>query len=166
MAIPKKILKYLEDKKYKFSVIEHKTTFTAWDTAQTEKINPKAIAKALVLRIDRDYVLALVPGNRNLDKPRLLKVINAKRKKEKLKTCKKLDFAKEIWMKKNLPGKVGAVPPFADLLKLEIFADNLLLKNKKIYIGSGEYTFSLLMNTSEYIKKENIIKGSFSKTKK
>ena len=166
MAIAQKIIKYLKDKKYKFSEISHKTTFTAWDTAQTEKINPKAVAKALVLKMDKDYILALVPGNRNLDKIKLLKIVNAKRKKEKLKTCKKLDFAKENWMKKNLPGKVGAIPPFAGLLKLEIFADNLLLKNKKIYAGSGEYTESLLMNTSEYLKKENITKGSFSKAKK
>ena len=166
MAISKKIIKYLEDKKYKFSVIEHKTTFTAWDTAQTEKINPKAVAKSLVIKADDKYILALVPGNRNLDKQKLLKIINAERKKEKLKVCKKLDFAKEVWMKKNLAGKVGAVPPFLGILKIDIYADSLLLKNKKIYAGSGEYTFSLLMNTSEYIKKENIIKGSFSKTKK
>jgi prolyl-tRNA editing enzyme YbaK/EbsC (Cys-tRNA(Pro) deacylase) len=190
MTISKKIQKYLEDKKYKFSVIDHKTTFTAWDTAQTEKIDPKMVAKALVMKGDNDYFLALVPGNKNLDKQKLLKTINVQRKKQGIlphqnltkntlnKTLsaknkkssfgvgvKKIDFAKEVWMKKNLPGKVGATPPFFDLIKLEIFADSLLLKNKKIYVGSGEYTESILINVSEYIKKENIIKGSFSKKK-
>ena len=166
MAISKKILKYLEDKKYKFTEISHKTTFTAWDTAQTEKIEPKSVAKALVMKADQDYLLALIPGNRNLDKPKLLKIINALRKKQGFKAYKKLDLAKEVWMKKSLPGKVGATPPFRGLLKLDIYADNLLLKNKKIYAGSGEYTESILLNTGEYIKKEEIIKGSFSKAKK
>lgn len=165
MAISKKILKYLEDKKYKFNIIEHKTTFTAWDKAQTEKVDPKTVAKALVMRADKDYLLALISGNKNLDKQKLLKVINIQRKKQGLKNSKKIDFAKEVWMKKNLPGKVGATPPFAELLKLEIFVDNLLLKNKKIYVGSGEYTQSFLINVSEYMKKEEIIKGSFSKKK-
>ncbi len=165
MAISKKILKYLEDKKYKFNIIEHKTTFTAWDTAQTEKVDPKTVAKALVMRADKDCLLALISGNKNLDKQKLLKVINAQRKKQGLKNSKKIDFAKEIWMKKNLLGKVGATPPFAELLKMEIFVDNLLLKNKKIYVGSGEYTQSFLINISEYMKKEEIIKGSFSKKK-
>ncbi|KKP78035.1 MAG: hypothetical protein A2271_00055 [Candidatus Moranbacteria bacterium RIFOXYA12_FULL_35_19] len=165
MALSKKILKYLEDKKYKFNIIDHKTTFTAWDTAQTEKIEPKMVAKALVMKADNDYLLALISGNKNLDKQKLLKTINARRKKQGLKSAKKIDFAKEVWMKKNLLGKVGAVPPFADLLKMEIFVDSLLLKNKKIYVGSGEYTESLLLNVAEYIKKEEVIKGSFSKKK-
>jgi len=165
MAISKKILKYLEDKKYKFNIIDHKTTFTAWDKAQTEKVDPKTVAKALVMRTDKDYLLALISGNKNLDKQKLLKVINIQRKKQGLKNSKKINFAKEIWMKKNLLGKVGATPPFAGLLKMEIFVDSLLLKNKKIYVGSGEYTQSFLINISEYIKKEEIIKGSFSKKK-
>ncbi len=165
MAIPKKILNYLEKNKYKFEIIEHKTTYTAWDTSQTEKIKPQEVAKALVMKIDSDYVLALLSGNRNLDKQKLLKIINAQRKKNKEKIYKKIDFAKEAWMKKNLPGKVGAVPPFR-FLKLEIYADNLLLKNKKIYLGSGDYTMAIKVNVNQYAKIENIVKGSFSKAKK
>lgn len=165
MAISKKILKYLEDKKYRFSIVEHKTTFTAWDTAQTEKIDPKTVAKTLVMKADKDYFLALVSGNKNLDKQKLLKVVNAKRKKDKLKSYKKIDFAREVWMKKNLIGKVGATSPLQGILKIPVFVDSMLLKNKKIYIGSGEYTESILLNVSEYIKKEEIIKGSFSKKK-
>ena len=165
MAIPKKILNYLEKNKYKFEIIEHKTTYTAWDTSQTEKIKPQEVAKALVMKIDSDYVLALLSGNRNLDKQKLLKIINVQRKKNKEKIYKKIDFAKEAWMKKNLSGKVGAVPPFR-FLKLEIYADNLLLKNKKIYLGSGDYTMAIKVNVNQYAKIENIVKGSFSKAKK
>jgi Ala-tRNA(Pro) deacylase len=161
----KKITKYLDDNKYKYEIIEHKTTYTAWDTAQTEKIKPQEVAKALVMKADADYLLALIPANRNLDKMKLLKVINAVRKKAKLKNYKKIDFAKEAWMKKNLPGKVGATPPLAGVLKMEIFLDNLLAKNKKIYLGSGEYVFSIRVNTSQYLKIEQPVKGSFSKKK-
>lgn len=166
MAIPKKISNYLDLKKYKYQIIGHKTTFTAWDTAQTEKVKPQQVAKALVMKADNDYLLAMVPSNRNLDKQKLLKAINARRKKNKEKLFKKIDFAKELWMKKNLPGKVGATPPFQEILKLDVYADGLLLKNKKIYVGSGEYTESLLINTSQYVKIENPVKGSFSKAKK
>jgi Ala-tRNA(Pro) deacylase len=166
MAISKKITNYLDDKKYKYRVIEHKTTFTAWDTAQTEKVKPQEVSKALVMKADNDYLLAMLPSNRNLDKQKLLKIINAGRKKAEEKTYKKIDFAKEVWMKKNLPGKVGATPPFSELLKLNIYADNLLAKNKKIYVGSGEYTESLLINVSQYLKIEKPVRGSFGKAKK
>jgi len=166
MTLGKKIAKYLDDAKYKYELVEHKTTYTAWDTSQTERVKPQEVAKALVMKADNDYVLALIPANRNLDKQKLLKIINSIRKKTETKNAKKIDFAKEAWMKKNLLGKVGATPPFGKLVGLEIYADNLLLKNKKIYLGSGEYTLSIRVNTSQYLKIENPIKGGFSKSKK
>lgn len=162
MAISKKIIQYLDENKYKYEIVEHKTTYTAWDTAQTEKIKPQEVAKALVMKVDGDYVLAMLPANRNLDKQKLLKIINAGRKKLKLKNAKKIDFAKEAWMKKNLSGKVGATPPFAKIIKINIFIDSLLAKNKKIYLGSGEYVFSVRVNTKQYLKIENPVKGVFS----
>ncbi|MFA4817476.1 MAG: YbaK/EbsC family protein [Parcubacteria group bacterium] len=165
MAISKKIIQYLDDSKYKYEIVEHKTTYTAWDTAQTEKIKPQEVAKALVMKVDGDYILAMLPANRNLDKQKLLKTINAGRKKIGAKNYKKIDFAKEAWMKKNLPGKVGATPPFAKIIKIDIFIDSLLAKNKKIYLGSGEYTNSIRVNTNQYLKIENPVKGIFSKKK-
>jgi len=166
MAIAKKILTYLDEKKYKFETIEHRTTYTAWDTSQTEKVKPQEVAKSLVISVDKDRVIAVIPANRNLDKKKLLKIINAGRKKAGEKNYKKIDFAKEAWMKKNIIGKVGAVPAFEGVLKLPVFIDNLILKNKKIYIGSGEYESSFRVSMSQYLKIEEPTKGSFSKSKK
>ena len=166
MAISKKITQYLDDKKYKYEIIEHRTTYTAWDTSQTEKVKPQEVAKSLVMKADNDYLIAIISANRNLDKQKLLKVINLARKKVGEKNYKKIDFAKEAWMKKNLPGKVGAVPAFGGFLQLPIYVDSLILKNKKIFIGSGEYTNSFRINTGQYLKIEMPIKGVFSKSKK
>ena len=121
--ISKKILDHLKKKKYKFEIIEHKTTYTAFDTAQTtrrkeKKIKPEEIVKALVVKADKNYFLALVPATKKLDKKKLSKLAGAK----------SLDLAKEAWMKKNLPGKVGAIPPFRELVKLDIFIDAILAR--------------------------------------
>lgn len=161
----KKTEKYLKDSKYSYKIVPHKVTYTAWDTAQTEKVKPQEVAKALVMKVDADYILTLVPSNRNLDKQKLLKVVNAERKKNSQKGYKKIDLAKEVWMKKSLPGKVGATPPFRKLVNADIYVDSLVLKNKKIYVGSGDYSESLLINTSQYLKVEKPVKGSFSKKK-
>jgi len=165
MPISKKITNYLDKNKYRYEIIEHRTTYTAWDISQTEKVKPREVAKALVMKIDRDYAIAVIPADRNLDKKKFLKLFNAQRKKAGKKCAKKADFAKEAWMKKNISGKVGATPPFRELLKTYIFADKLLLKNKKIYLGSGEYNISVKINASQYIKKEEPIAGSFSRKK-
>ncbi|GBE17097.1 prolyl-tRNA synthetase [bacterium BMS3Abin15] len=165
MAISKKIIKYLDDNKYRYEVIQHRTTYTAWDTAQTEKVKPQEVAKSLVLKTDKDYIVAVVPSNKNLDKKKLLKIINTKRKKEDNKSVKKVEFAKETWMKKNIDGKVGATPPFAGILKTDIYVDKSLLNSSKIYLGSGEYDASIRVSTKEYLKKENPITGSFNMKK-
>lgn len=162
MAISSKITKYLEDKKYKYTTVEHKTVFTAWDKAQTEKVRPQQVVKSLVIKTDNQHVLAVLPSNRNLDKQKLLKTINADRKKKGEKPYKKIDLAKEAWMKKNLAGKVGATPPFLGFIKMPLYIDSLLAKNKKIYVGSGEYTSSILVSTGQYMKIEKPVKGNFS----
>lgn len=166
MAISKKVLDYLKKKKYKFEIIEHKTTYTAFDTARTtqkqeKKVKPEEIAKALVVKMDKDYAVALVPAPKRLDKKKLLKVVNTVRKKNKEKSYKSLNLTKEAWMKKNIPGKVGAIPAFRELLGLDIFIDAALARQKNIFVGSGEYEFSIKVPTKEYIKNELPTKGSF-----
>lgn len=162
MSIAKKIANYLEKEGYKYEVIEHKTTYTAWDVSQTEKVKPQEVVKALVLKLDKDCVLGLLSANRNLDKKKLLKIINADLKKRGEKISKKIDFAKEVWMKKNILGKVGAVSPFGKLLNLRVYADNLLFKNKNLYLGSGEYVSSIRVSAKQYLKIEQPIRGAFS----
>lgn len=165
MAISKKVINYLSDNKYKYEIIPHRTTYTAWDTAQTEKVKPQEVAKTLILKADKGWVAAVLPSNRNLDKKKFLKLCNAERKKEGEKSIKKIEFAKEAWMKKSIPGKLGATPPFSGLLHNGIFVDKLLLKNKKIYLGSGEYDASIRVSVSQYIKIEKPVAGSFSMKK-
>lgn len=161
--ISKKLADYLEEKKYQYEIIKHRTTYTAWDTAQTEKVKPQEVVKGLIMRADKDWILAILPSNRNLDKKSLLKIINSKIDKKTEKICKKIDFADEKWMKKNIRiGKLGAIPPFRDLVKKNIFLDKMILKNKKIYLSSGEYDSSLRVSVSQYVKKEEPIMGNFS----
>lgn len=158
MKIPVKVEKFLNTSKAKYEIIEHRTVYTAYDKAATLKVPEKTIGKTLVLKIDSEYALALVPANKNLDKGKLKKAAKAK----------KIDFVKEIWMKKNLKGmRIGAVPPFGVLFKMKTFADVSLLKNPKIIIGSGVHKASIKIAPGA-LKKivPDLIIGSFSVAKK
>ncbi len=166
MAISKKVLNYLEKMKYKFSIIEHKTTYTAFDTARTtkkkeKKLRPEEVVKALVMKADKNHLLALVSASKRLDKKKLLKTINARKKKGGEKLVRHLDFAKEAWMKKNIPGKVGAIPAFRGLLGMEMYVDATLAKQKNVYLGSGEYEYSIKIPIGQYLKNEKLVKGAF-----
>ncbi|MFA4998536.1 MAG: hypothetical protein WC514_00720, partial [Candidatus Paceibacterota bacterium] len=68
MPISKKLINFLDKSKVKYEVLEHKTVYTAFDKAKTLRVKENIIGKTLVVKIDKNYALVLVPANKNLDK--------------------------------------------------------------------------------------------------
>lgn len=158
MKIPAKVQGFLDEAKTKYELIEHRTVYTAYDKAATLKVREKIIGKTLVLKTDSGYCLVLIAANKNLDKNKFRKIAKTK----------KIDFVKEAWMKKNLKGiKIGAVPPFGSLLKMDLFVDASLFKNPKIIISSGIHTVSIKIAPGIFKKiNPGLVVGSFSAVKK
>jgi len=157
MPIPKKLINFLDKSKVKYEILKHKTVFTAFDKAKTLRVKENIIGKTLVVKMDKNYALVLVPANKNLDKDKLRKTAKAK----------SIDFVKEAWIKKNIKGaKIGAVPPFGSLWKLPTFVDKSLLLQPKIIVNSGDHKFSLKLLSSVFKKLiPDLVLGQFSKSK-
>jgi Ala-tRNA(Pro) deacylase len=168
MAISKKVIKFLDKGKVKYEEVRHRTVYTAFDKAKTLGVPEKTIGKTLVIKMDRDFGIVLIPANKNLDKAKFKKVVNKQRKKLEQKAVKKIGFATESWIKKNLKGvKVGAIPPFGNLWKLPTFLDKSLLNNKKIIVNGGDYNWSFKISPTVFKKLvPDLILGNFSKKKK
>lgn len=134
MGIPQKIINFLDKSKVKYKILEHKTVFTAFDKSQTLKVSPKIIGKTLVLKIDKELFLILIGANKFLDLKKLKKKIHGE----------KIDFASEKLIKNKIKGvKVGAIPPFGNLWKMQTLVDNSLKREKKIILNSGDWNFSI-----------------------
>ncbi|MBU4056398.1 YbaK/EbsC family protein [Patescibacteria group bacterium] len=185
MAILKNLEKLLKGAKVKYEVVKHKTVYTALDKAKTLKINPKEVAKTLVLKLvsghptrqagrASQYVLASIPADKNFDKEKFRKLFNdwnkkmAKTEGKVFKAAKEIDFAAENWIKKNIfkTKTGGAVPPFGGLFKTPAFIDKSLLKAKKLLINAGGFKESIKLAGNQLEKIEKAVKGSFSKVKK
>jgi len=181
MPIPKSFLNFLNKNKVKYEILKHRTVYTALDKAATLKVKPLTVGKTVIVSLDsKDHALGLIPSNKNLDKKKLLKIINNapsspsyfKRGVGGVKNARvhysRIDFAEEKWMKANIKGsKLGATPPFGSLYNLPFFIDNSLAKQSKIIINGGEYEFSLKLSPTALIKLDpNTTKGSFSIAKK
>jgi len=167
MSILKSLLNYLDNHKIKYEVINHRTVYTARDKAATLHLDPKIVVKIAVIKYGpKDYLLSLVPANKNIDKPKLKKTINTWLKKENKKLAKTLAFAGENWMKKNIQGNIGATPPFGELFKLPTFVDGILLRQQKLIINTGDYNQSIKLTKASFLKGiGEIVKASFSKKK-
>lgn len=171
MAIPKKIVKFLEQSKVQYETIQHHTVYTAFDKAATLKVPQNIIAKTLVVTLDKKPVLVVIPANKNLDIQKFKKIAKVSLSsgaKANKRQINKINFATEAWMKKNLKGvKTGAVPPFGNLWGLPTFIDKTLLRNSKIIVNAGDYEWSIKINPVNFKKLiPGLTIGNFSKTKK
>lgn len=167
MAIPKKIIKFIEGNKIKYETLEHKTVYTAFDKARTLKVPEKIIGKVLAVKMDKDFGIVLIPADKNLDRTKLKRLVNARLKGKNKKLVEEISFATETWIKKNLKGiKMGAIPPFGNLWKMPVFVDRGLMKNLKIIVPAGDYNWSFKFS-SVNLKKlvPDLIMGNFTQAK-
>jgi len=158
MAIPKKIIKFLEKNKIKYEIIKHKIVYTAFDKAQTLKVPEKIIGKTLILKIDGELAMVLISADRNLEINKLKKIVQKK----------KVELASEKLIKNKIKGvKVGAIPPFGNLWKAQTFIDRSLMRQPKIIINGGDYQWSIKIKSSDFKRLiPNLIIGNFSKKRK
>lgn len=169
MSIPKTLQNFLDKNKIKCEIIVHKTVYTARDRAATLHIKPEIIGKTMAVVFDgKNYALGLIAANKNLDKKKVLAAFNKIRQKNKEKSYKKIDFAKENWMKRTFKEiDVGATPPFAALYSLPFFIDNSLVNQPKIIVNAGKYELSLKISPKILLKLDaQTLKGSFSMAKR
>jgi len=171
--ISSKTVKFLDKSKVKYEKIEHKVVFTAYDKAATLRVKPNVIGKTLVLKTDpsaqlragNNLVMALIPGNKNLDKNKFKTTVSVWRKKQGQKPAKSVDFISETVMKNKFKGfKIGSIPPFGELFKIPAFIDGGLLKEKNIFVATGCYDVSLKISPKVF-EKMGAVKGNFSKAK-
>lgn len=156
MKPPKKVLSYLDKNKIKYTLVEHKTVYTAYDVAQTLKLKLQEIVKTLLVKVDGKLALAVLPASARLDLKKLKAVAKAK----------KVELPKEGVMKTKLSIVPGALTPFGPLYELPVYLDKNLLKQKAVLVGSGSFEFSLKMSPSALVKVVSPVAGAFSAKKK
>lgn len=142
MAIHKKLDAFLKKAKVKFDVVSHKTVFTVYDLAQTLKEQFESIAKTLLVKVDKDYVLVVMPANQRLDFAKLKKALQAK----------EIRLAKEKEMKDKFKVAPGSMTPFGPLYKVSVVVDKSLTKTKQALFSAGSFTESVRMKVADFVK--------------
>lgn len=156
MKIPAKLNSFLVKNKIKFEAISHRTVYTALDKAATLKVKPSLITKTLIMKVGKEAVMVVLAANRNLDKGKFKKATKAKG----------FDFISEKVIKTKFKGfKTGAIPAFGQLFKISSFIDRGLLKEKLVYVSSGNYESSLKVSPKIF-EQLGSVKADISVAKK
>jgi len=161
VKFPQKLAKYLEKAGVKHNILEHKTAYTAYDAAATMGKKLNEIAKSLLVMADKNYYLAILPADHNLNFKKLAEVAS-KLAGKKIKVVK---IPGEEAMKKLLKIKNGAMGAFGSMHKLPVVMEKKLAVAKKAIFSSGSFNHSVEMAVKDFIKLEKAMLGSFGKKK-
>ena len=127
----KKLKEFLDKEKTKYISIVHSTAYTAQEVAASAHITGKELAKTVIVQLDGDMAMAVLPANRKIVLQDLRDVTGADQVK----------FVPEDAFKKLFPDcETGAMPPFGNLYGMEVFVAASLTGNQEMAFNAGSHT--------------------------
>jgi len=160
--MPSKLVAYLEKSGVGHKILEHKTVYTAYDAAQTLRKKLDEIAKSLLILVDKDYYLIILPANQNLDFKKLQTFLS----KQKGASVKVVKIPAEKVMETVFKVRAGAMGAFGSLHKIPVVVEKKLAETKRAVFSSGSFNHSVEMGVKDFVKLENALLGAFGVKKK
>ena len=149
----KKMKELLDDNGIKYVTFLHSPAYTAQEIAQSAHISGKNLAKIVMLKIDDEMAMAVVPASHRVNLELLKGAANAN----------KVELASEQEFKGMFPEcEAGAMPPFGNLHDMKVFVSEALAEHEAIIFNAGTHTelVGLAYRDFERLVKPKL--GSFS----
>ena len=143
----KRAKKRLKEFDENLSVVElENSAKTALDAANTLNCEVGAIVKSLLIKIENDFLLCLVSGDKRCSLNKL----------KKISEKKNVRMASSDEVKSQTGYTIGGVSPVGHINKIQIFIDNSLSRFKDIFAAAGHPNVIFKIN---YEKLIQITKG-------
>jgi Ala-tRNA(Pro) deacylase len=137
----KKLKEFLDSEKVKYVSIGHSVAYTAQEIAASAHIPGQELAKTVVVKLDGEMVLAVLPATARVDLELLRKASGAK----------SAELARENEFAGIFPGcELGAMPPFGNLYGLEVFVAQRLAEDDYIAFNAGTHTELIQMSYADF----------------
>ena len=143
----KRAEKFLKEFDENLSVVElQNSAKTALDAANSLNCEVGAIVKSLLIKIENDFLLCLVSGDKRCSLNKL----------KKISEKKNVRMASADEVKSQTGYTIGGVSPVGHINKIQIFIDNSLSRFKDIFAAAGHPNVIFKIN---YEKLIQITKG-------
>src|SRR5512137_1306614 len=127
----KKLKEFLDKEGIKYVSIVHSTAYTAQEVAASTHITGRELAKTVIVKLDGQMAMAVLPANRKIVLQDLREVTGSDQVK----------FASEEEFKEKFPDcETGAMPPFGNLYGMEVYVAESLTANQEIAFNAGSHT--------------------------
>ena len=129
MAIAITLARYLAERGVTYDVVEHSHTATALDSARTSHISLDRLAKAVVLKGDDGFLVAVLPASGHIQFGKLREQLGAD-----------VDLANEEQIDSLFHDcEPGAVPAIGAAYGLKVIVDDSLASEPEIYLEGGDH---------------------------
>ena len=153
MSMPEKLKKLLDENGVRYDVIEHEPAFTAQEEAQAAHVSGRNWAKTVVVWVDDQPALTVLPATRKLDLDQLRAATGAR----DVKLASEAEFARYY------PDcEPGAMPPFGNLYGQRTFVDQSLRQDETIAFHAGDHETAIEMAYSAFERLAEPIPGDFT----
>lgn len=137
-----KIIDLLTLANAEFEIAEHEPVYTSEQAASIRGLGLKSGAKSLLLKINSDFKMFVLPGDQKMDM----------RKVKRLVSAKKIRFATPAEVENITGTQIGAVYPFGIIAGVDMYVDKKLAENEVIAFNPGLHHKSIIMKYEEYAK--------------
>ena len=139
----RKLMIYLDESGVNYRTIQHGQTYTALETAAAAHVDGKELAKAVIVRLDDELVMAVVPATHMVDLHRLRMLAGAKN----------AVLAEEREFENLFPDcERGAEPPFGNLYGLKVYSSESLAEDVEIAFNAGNHHELVRMAYGDYVR--------------
>jgi Ala-tRNA(Pro) deacylase len=132
---------FLDRQNIKYVVITHSPAFTAQEIASSAHIPGKELAKTVVVRLDDELAMVVLPAPAKISFDLLRQATGAEQ----------AELATEREFMDLFPGcELGAMPPFGNLYGMRVFIDEWLTMDDEIAFNAGSHTELIRMSFRDY----------------
>lgn len=141
-----KLKEFLDAQGVKYVSISHSLAYTAQEIAALTHIKGKDLAKTVMVKVDGEMAMAVLPANYQVDLGLLQQAAGAAR----------VELAGEEEFKGRFPQcEVGAMPPFGNLYGMDVYADTELAEDEEIAFNAGSHTELIRLSYSDFKRLVN-----------
>jgi Ala-tRNA(Pro) deacylase len=141
MSIPTRLSSYLDQHGVPYEICPHRLSRCSDETARSAHIPPHQLAKSVILEDDDGYVMAVVPGDRNVQVGQLARLLGRRqlRLSDEASIARVFDDCHR-----------GAVPALGMAWGVETIVDDELDGGDVVYVEAGDHESLLRIGSAQF----------------
>lgn len=125
-----RLIEFLDENEVPYETLPHSEAFTAQETAAAAHVPGKDLAKTVMVRIDGDMAMVVLPSTLRVSLEKL----------EHATGAGAVELAGEDEFRDLFPTcEPGAMPPFGNLWDMQVFVDQHLREDERIAFAAGSH---------------------------